>query len=147
MKKSIKIIIQIFTLLLFIFSFYNSYANNNIKAVNGVLDLSSYDLSEIGPLKLNGQWEFYWNKLLTTDDFKKGQIEKTGYIIVPGVWNNTTLNGTKLNGQGYGTYRLRIKLKDTSHIIGFNCQKQETAYNLWVNGKLLISSERTCSSK
>ena len=129
MKRPIKIIIQILILLSFIFSFNNSFASNNIKAINGILDLSSYDLSEIGPLKLNGQWEFYWNKLLTSDDFKKGSIEKTGYITVPEVWNNITLNGKKLNGQGYGTYRLIIKLKDTSHVIGFSCQKQETAYS------------------
>ena len=50
----------------------------------GVLDLSRWRLNRDGPVKLDGQWEFYWNQLLAPDDFKAANpAELTGYQYFP----------------------------------------------------------------
>ena len=42
------------------------------KAINGVLDLRDWDFDKDGPVKLDGEWEFYWKQLLFPKDFKTG---------------------------------------------------------------------------
>ena len=46
--------------------------NNNITnipaAKKGYLDLSSWDLKGQGPVKLDGEWKFFWKKLLPPND-------------------------------------------------------------------------------
>jgi hypothetical protein len=39
-------------------------------AREGVINLSSIDLHNIDPVSLDGEWEFYWNQLLTPEDFQ-----------------------------------------------------------------------------
>ncbi len=34
------------------------------KAVTGILDLTSWDFDRDGALKLDGEWEFFWQELL-----------------------------------------------------------------------------------
>jgi len=44
------------------------------KAVNGILDLREIKNPDHFIIKLNGEWEFYWKKLLRPSDFKPGNI-------------------------------------------------------------------------
>ena len=58
-------------LLMFLFNCSKSLIANDTapKVENGVLDLSTWDFKNEGPVALNGQWEFYWNTHLKPDDF------------------------------------------------------------------------------
>ena len=49
-------------------------------AVKGAIDISNWDFEKNGNLSLNGEWEFYWNKLLTPDEINR---HNPGYINVP----------------------------------------------------------------
>ena len=49
----------------------NANAPKKPKAADGMLDLSNWNLHENGNVALDGKWEFYWNKLLTPEDFEK----------------------------------------------------------------------------
>ena len=78
-------------------------------AVNGFLDISSWDLHEDGIVKLNGEWEFYWEKLLRPEDFiKKSSPRKTGFIKLPNIWNGYEVDGKTLSGDGYATFRIIV---------------------------------------
>ncbi len=56
-----------------------------MKSVKGYLDLTSWDLHKDGPVKLNGEWEFYW-KMLEPADFDSEKItNRTSYIDKEGV--------------------------------------------------------------
>jgi hypothetical protein len=62
------------------------------KAVNGVLDLSGWDLKKDGPVDLVGAYEFYWMQHLMPQDFSKTvPSERTEFIKVPGYWNGLKL--------------------------------------------------------
>jgi hypothetical protein len=39
-------------------------------AIGGALDLDRWQMGRDGPLRLAGQWEFYWGVLLSPDDFR-----------------------------------------------------------------------------
>ncbi len=105
------------------------------------IDLSSYDLNKIDPVKLDGSWEFYWLRLYASEDFKKEKIPVIRYAKLPGTWNDkkTISDGTQFGDLGHATYRLNIKLKkDISY--GLKLQEMNCAYNLFLNGKLILSN-------
>ena len=73
-------------------------------AVKGVIDLRTWDFTVDGPVRLDGEWEFHWQRF--AGDISKS--ERGGYIR-PGAWNSFS-SGTPIGGQGYATYRLQVLL-------------------------------------
>jgi signal transduction histidine kinase len=71
-------------------------------AENGVLDLSGADLGDT-LYSLDGQWEFYCDRLYAPEDFANGEPEGKTLISVPASWDT---QGYPL--RGFATYRLRI---------------------------------------
>ena len=76
-------------------------------AQKGVLDLSGWSFEKDGPIKLKGQWNFYWKKHINPKELQKDKKQKEdGYIEVPGPWTNFK---KKISPLGYATYVLKIK--------------------------------------
>ena len=109
--------------------------------VNGVLDLSAWDFDKDGPVALSGKWEFYWHSFLKPNDFSKENPPiMSGLIEVPGDWNGFEVNGEKISGDGYATYRLRILLGEARQRMAFKSLDMATAFSMYVNGKRLTSA-------
>ncbi len=116
-------------------------------AKNGKLDLTSWNLKKDGPVKLNGQWEFFWMRYLAAKDFKNAETPKrSGYIKTPGVWNGYRIGTKKITGIGFATYRLKIffnKKKinkyDSNNSFAIKLPDISSAYNLFINGKKITS--------
>jgi signal transduction histidine kinase len=105
----------------------------------GVLDLRNWDLKKQGVVKLNGQWEFYYNKLLTPQDFKNEKdIIKTGLINIPGSFKNYKWEDKSLNAQGYATYRLKVLTNNPEDLYAIKTEFIQTAHKIWVNDKVVI---------
>jgi signal transduction histidine kinase len=111
-------------------------------ANHGVLDLSGWDPVRDGPVALDGQWEFYWDRLLTPEDFKADAEppEMSGYLSFPGFWKDHELLGRPLPGTGQATFRLRILPGPAVHQLGMRLFSIPAAYSLWVNGQLVASA-------
>ncbi|MBW7859455.1 MAG: hypothetical protein H3C43_14465, partial [Leptonema sp. (in: Bacteria)] len=103
-------------------------------AHQGVLDLRSSDLSS-SIVSLNGDWEFYWRRLLEPDDFKSLQVRPDTYIQVPDIWNHTLISGQSVGNYGYATYRLKILLPDSSPPLSIKMLDTGSNYRFWVNGQ------------
>ena len=102
----------------------------------GFVDLSGWDFTTQS-IDLDGEWEFYWQQLLTPADFKTDRGLKGEYISVPNAWKGYRLNEKRLGPYGYATYRARIKA--SSGIYALLSHKIETAFTIWVNGQKLGS--------
>jgi response regulator RpfG family c-di-GMP phosphodiesterase len=108
------------------------------QAIEGVLDLKDWDIGAQKPLSLRGEWEFYGDSLFAPEDFSRpNPPAMSGYIPVPGVWNGRLMNGKKLAGSGFATYRLRIDLGNNDNSLSFKPGAILTAYRFYVNGELL----------
>lgn len=110
-------------------------------ARGGVLDLSGWSLDKDGPLPLDGQWEFYWNRLLTPDDFaaKATPPEPSGFLTLPGFWRGQVLDGRTLPGRGQATFRLRLVPGPGQGALALRLVSIPAACRLWVDGKLVAS--------
>ena len=149
MKKYTPSLIVIIALALFIPAVKQSRADHSHAPVarKGVLNTGHWLTSHSEPLKLNGQWEFYWGALLSPDDFRNNAApEKTGFLTMPSVWNDTRVNGKKLGGAGFATFRLELRLPPDHGRLGLLLPYTFTAYRLWINDRLAAESGRVGKS-
>ncbi|MGE5316374.1 MAG: histidine kinase, partial [Chloroflexota bacterium] len=103
---------------------------------NGRADLSGVDFSHNKLVSLNGQWEFYWDKLLMPKDFRSGPKPPMASLMkVPGVWAENT--GTHYPRQGVATYRLALHYPAVLKDPALRIQNVANAYRLYVNGQLM----------
>ncbi|WP_141506267.1 ATP-binding protein [Paenibacillus luteus] len=112
-----------------------------IQSEEGVLDLTEDHISK-NPLKLQGEWAFYWQELLSPENIRS-RMEKVGqadrYINIPGSWLGYPLDGQELKGEGFATFRLVIELsrQDRNERLALRLPSIFHSYKLWVNGELL----------
>ncbi|WP_195264405.1 ATP-binding protein [Clostridium sp. 1001275B_160808_H3] len=131
--------IVVFCFLIFGFTYYSiiSFTNkNNLKIENGYLNLSDVNLDE-GPFCIEGEWEFYFNKLLYTEDFIDN-IESfpKQYIRLPSNWAKyKDANNESLPSEGKATYRIKIKVNEEQEDIGIKLN------NIWGKSKIIIKSK------
>jgi signal transduction histidine kinase len=119
-----------------------SPASSQPKAEAGLLDLSRWDLNEDGMVQLAGEWEFFWNQLLTKDDFVSNDrnVGFSGYQTVPDVWNEYDIGGKPPDGMGFATYRLRVKLADVNESLGLKIRTMSTSYRIYIDGRQAASA-------
>jgi len=115
------------------------------EAQNGVLDLRDWDFCTEGTTKLNGDWQFYWNELLSPSDLDSGLGTMSTYMS-PRFWNGYTLDGRELPGEGYATYVLRILMNPDGQRLGLRVPSQSTSFRLWVNGREVASNGKVGTS-
>lgn len=106
-------------------------------AVDGVIDLRGWNFIEDGKLKLDGQWEFYENQLLTPEDFTNRQPKDKKILPVPGTYGR----------HGYGTYRLKLILDTPQEIYSLKIEFLQSSYKLWADGQEILSAGITGKSK
>ncbi|MBN1881701.1 MAG: PAS domain S-box protein [Deltaproteobacteria bacterium] len=108
----------------------------------GVLDLTEWNPSSDDPISLTGDWEFYWDRLLSPADFAADPPPTPdAFVPVPGVWKNLSLHGEPLPERGYATYRLIVLLPkgDTRHL-ALRLAEMANKHTLYVNGELIVGS-------
>ncbi|MBP2642557.1 MAG: response regulator [Firmicutes bacterium] len=142
-KKPVRFVTLVFLPLIFVYLLIEISSYSAVKtpiARQGVLDLSEWNFEKNGVVPLDGKWEFYWNQLLTYQDFhtetKPGMI----YGAVPSMWNYYTFNGISLPGNGYATYRLKVKTNDPTGLTGLKITTMSTAYKLMVNNTIVAEN-------
>lgn len=135
--------------LLFFISFYADSKETTDKATpvatQGVVDLHNWDFSKDGTLALNGEWEFYWKKILSPMDFPNNI--KPLYTKFPKLWNDMNSDSITFSSTGYATYRLLIKNCPTKELLALNVPTFYDEYQLFINGKSFTKNGKVGKSK
>ncbi len=122
----------------------NAQAGTDIPPLisNGVLDLRSWDFANESTVPLRGEWEFYWNSLHKPELFNNVQPPvKTGYLHLPGLWNGYKVDGKKLPGSGYATYRLTILLPENMQKpLALKFPTVNTAFTFYINNNKITGN-------
>ena len=106
------------------------------RAVKGRLDLRELKNSDHFLINLNGEWEFYWKKLLRPFDFSTGKIKPDYYGEIPSYWTDYPADSIKTDRFGYATYCLTILLpKGFSTPLAVDLPVFDSSYDLYMNGK------------
>lgn len=141
-------IVLIFIITLILANKLTTGNNDSILAVNGIYTIDQYNHEQ--PMALNGEWEFYFNRLYNPDDFKNNVIEKEpNYVVVPNDWNHYDLPNQSITRKGVATYRLFINIpnEEANKIKTIYMPSVSSAYNLWINGEKKSSNGIVGTSK
>ena len=118
---------------------------------NGVLNIEDWDFENHNRINLSGKWEFYWNSLVSKNDFENNAVKSDGLIEVPLSWNYFKIQDKKLPGFGYATYRLKVITSDSDlkseKLLSLRINPMSTSYKLYVDGKLLESNGQVGTTK
>lgn len=109
-------------------------------AKDGVLDLRTWQPDRDGSLRLNGEWEFFWEQL--PDIAAMPQARAPAFIALPGSWKGKVHMGQTLPGFGYATFRLRLLLAPQAGPVGLRVPEFLSSYRLYANGKRLCGNGR-----
>ncbi len=117
-------------------------------AQNGVLDLRHWDFKTDGTVSLKGEWQFFWNQLLTPENISsKRHLKSARHSILPGIWNHIKIDGEKIGSHGYATYSLTILHNHAGTPIAFKIKEMSSAYSLFLDGKLISSNGKVGRTK
>lgn len=101
----------------------------------GIIDLSDWIFDDKQTITLDGEWEFYPNKLLKSDTLHTvDNVHPQILTPVPGKWGGLLDDHQLIN---YGTYRAHISLPDREEIYGIRIEDISSAASVYVDGKLI----------
>ncbi len=107
-------------------------------AVKGVLDLRNITNPDHFILRLNGEWEFYWGKMLRPNDFKSGNYKPDYYGKVPSYWTAYLKEYVHTEKYGFATYRLKVLLPvGYRNPLGIDLPVFDSSYDIYLDGKYL----------
>jgi len=132
-------------LILFFLSFAS--INAQTKVEKGVLDLrQEYFRDEV--IKLNGDWAFYWNEHLGPHDFKEAKktVPDT-WVQVPSYWSSYAKDIPGIKATGYASYHIKILLPDNVSQLVFDIPVFDSAFRIYIDGRLAGSSGVAGKSK
>lgn len=119
-------------------SMFTHQIHNSPRVENGEIDLSGFDFRSKKELPLDGDWEFYWQKWLVTDQLPSGQPDFM--IRVPNQWNWYKLNGKRLPEHGYASYRITLKNAPQDYHLIAVAPNLAASYRVFIDGELVATS-------
>jgi hypothetical protein len=102
-----------------------------------ILDLKNWKIAEKNIIQLDGEWEFYHNKLLTPADFRSNTGLKPDALIKPSSWNDLKINGKPAGGKGYATYRLTLTNLPAADLM-LDVYSIQTSCRVFVNDSMIL---------
>jgi signal transduction histidine kinase len=107
-----------------------------VKVQRGVLDLRYIEQGDEFSVKMNGEWEFYFNKFLYSSP--KGDtvpLIPDLYVTVPAYWSDYRIEGRKLPRFGYATYRAIVLLPSGYRDrMGIDMPVFDSSFEISING-------------
>jgi hypothetical protein len=127
---------KICKLLFFFILFHSSDGLANVRqplAVNGVIDLRETAGNSF-IVRLQGNWEFYWGKMLGPQDFTGNEkIKPDFYGRVPSYWTDYPKDSVKTSPMGFATYRLIVLLPPGfRNSMGFDMPVFDSSYDIFL---------------
>lgn len=117
-------------------------------AQKGVVDLRNWDFDQEGTVKLDGQWIFYWQELLSDQQsYPSVTSDSLHFISLPSDWKGYELDGQVLPGQGYASYRLKVVLPEQPAELAINVHTAATAMALYADDMLIYKAGEVGKSK
>ncbi len=125
---------RIFLVLLLLPAVSQGQAPDTVFWTNGLVDLSRYDFTQRDAARVKGGWAFYWKKLITPTSLSQAGTPawisgNSGWAVQPG-----------LEGLGYGTYQLFIRLPHNHQGLSIYFPTINAASRIWLNGRWVAST-------
>jgi serine phosphatase RsbU (regulator of sigma subunit) len=126
---------RLFAVPLLLLGFYAAHAQQ------ARVDLRGTSLGGDHVLSLNGDWEFYWNKLYSPADLARDSTIRPTLLTPPLPWNDIKVNGSSIGGQGFGTYRITLVNLPSAPLM-LDIYSVQTAARIFINDSVVAEVGR-----
>jgi len=110
-----------------------------------VFDLSNKTFNDFNVYNIEGNWDFYWDTLLSPQQLKNTDIDPIS-VKVPERWTKYKINGKNLPSQGYATYHTKI-IVPQKEFYSIKFKRIFLACNIFINDSLVLSIGNVAKSK
>lgn len=108
---------------------------SDIRAVEGVIDLSDCNLHEIESITLDGEWSFYWEAVVSEDTgYLPADLEPNHFVEVPSYWDVLGETDPLITARGTATYVLEIIMPADSDQLALKFLNVTPNAEIYVNG-------------
>jgi len=122
-----------------------SFASNPI-AIAGTLDLRGYDFGDSGLVSLSGEWEFYWDTIVTPENYQEIlNRESDRYVKVPAYWDQYASSDSGIEARGVATYLLTIITDPFIDSLAFRIPHITPNAKIFLNGASVLESGHVSS--
>lgn len=111
---------------------------NEVNIVSGSVDMSGITLGANDDIYLSGEWEFFWNKHIISDN--EAVTEPDLYVQVPSAWTSYTINGKELSNGGRASYRAYLKNINATDPFVVSVPDVPGECNVYIDGKRVFSN-------
>jgi len=111
----------------------------------GVLDLSEWDMERDARIRLSGEWEFYWDRLLMEERASGAMLRRLSpdaMVHVPGLWNGMFIDGRPAPAHGAASYRVVLRNLPQQGTYALKKLNIRFSSEIYVNGQRVISDGR-----
>jgi diguanylate cyclase (GGDEF)-like protein len=105
------------------------------QAIKGDIDLTQLSLSNVGSVPLAGNWEFYWQKLLTPTQIENSE-KNPSHVNIPHNWAGAEIDGRAMPLQGVATYHINVQTDKKYSHLSLKIPAIGTAYKLYIDDNL-----------
>jgi two-component system sensor histidine kinase ChiS len=143
---------RLFILLFFVIVFFNCKLQNLVpdsnspRAFAGEIFIEESNFEKSFKVKLDGEWDFYWNTFLSENPDEKIPAPHS-FAPVPGLWTDLSISEKKLPSYGFATYRLKVNLSNPPSTLGLKIVDASSSYRVFWNQKLVASAGIPAKSK
>ena len=121
--------------------FISQTANSEVSplAEKGVFDLRGIGDKNNFVVTLNGEWEFFWGKMLRPADFNDTvKKEPDFYGDVPSYWTDYPQKSVRTSKMGFATYHLTVLLPPGFRDpLAFDMPVFDSSYDIYVDGRYI----------
>ena len=135
-------VVSMLTILACIMLPFLSYVNpgffNNMNITSARADVIGYDFANGDDVALAGEWEFYWDKHIVSDNIKNAEPDL--YVSVPSSWTDYEVNGESLSNGGIASYRIIVENLSSSHPIVVSTMNLPGKCQVFIDGEFAFSN-------
>ena len=138
---------KIYYIFLFVILFISSCGikTNNINSEQSNIDLVDSTFNSKIIYSLNGNWEFYWDTLLTPSQIKTTELTPL-LVSTPATWGDYSIDNKKLSQSGKATYHLKVKiLPEKFYSLKF--KRIFLSYKVWINDSIVLEVGKVSANK
>ncbi len=132
------IVTVLVSIILPLLSYVKPETINNFDFKSAYANLRGYDLSEAGPISLAGEWEFYWNEHIVTQNSERDIPDL--YTDIPSAWTTYIINGKKLSNSGRASYKTVIDNVATAESILVSVNNLPGKCKVFIDGECVFSN-------
>ncbi len=119
-------------------SYINPAILNNVKIIGANTDVKNFDITDGNSVSLAGEWEFYWNKHLVSENITERNPDL--YVNVPSSWTGYEINGKKLPNGGIASYRVLVENINTEYPVVVSIFNLPGKCNVFLDGEFIFSN-------